>query len=319
MSGILDDLRYSGKINWDAIEDRGRVPYIPFSADGPKEAIEILIDQYRIDRQDDQDTQVEVWTEKDAISGILKRVTSEYHIRLVVNKGYSSSSAMHAAYLRFADIINSGRKVKILYFGDHDPSGLDMIRDIRERILFFMAAGSNINFNHLYDENNDTVDDWWNEEDYSYHDMHTKGFLPDAAYNDFVRQSASGNDPHEDSDTAFDHGKKMMFLSELGFFEVKPIGLTREQIEEFNPPPNPAKISDPRAKWYIEEHGEVSYEVDALNPEVMTGIVRDHIEESIDLEKFEAKKWIEEGHIGKMKEFAESFDNEENSEEDEED
>jgi len=123
MSGILDDLRYSGKVDWDAIEDRGRVPYIPWSTTGIDAAIQTVIDQYRLNRQEGQPCHIEVWTEKDAISGILKRVTSEYHVQLVVNKGYSSSSAMHNAYERFAEVLNEGRNVKILYFGDHDPAG----------------------------------------------------------------------------------------------------------------------------------------------------------------------------------------------------
>jgi hypothetical protein len=72
--------------------------------------------------------------EKDAISNITKPITGEYGVQLLVNRGYGSSSVMH----QLAGIFDKdGRPGKILYIGDHDPSGLDMIRDVRERLLTF--------------------------------------------------------------------------------------------------------------------------------------------------------------------------------------
>lgn len=141
LGNILDDCRYSGVIDWDAIEDRGRVPYIPWSADSVDDALNTVLQQYRRDRQSDQDIVVELWTEKDALSGILRRPTSKYHVRLVVNKGYSSSSAMYDAYERIKEAYNNNKKFVLLYFGDHDPSGLDMVRDIEDRLTFMMREG----------------------------------------------------------------------------------------------------------------------------------------------------------------------------------
>lgn len=138
---ILDDCRYGGVIDWNAIEDRGRVPKLPYYALDPADAIRDIIGSYRLDRQDGQDVCVEVWTEKDALSGILTESTSEYHVRLCVNKGYTSSSAIYAAYNRFLDAMNADQKICVLYLGDHDPSGLDMVRDIYERIDFMFAHG----------------------------------------------------------------------------------------------------------------------------------------------------------------------------------
>ena len=79
-----------------------------------------------------QDNYSEVWCEKDALSGVLSRVTREYHIRLLINRGYSSATAMYDAAQRMED-----KNAHILYFGDHDPSGLDMIRDIEDRLAQF--------------------------------------------------------------------------------------------------------------------------------------------------------------------------------------
>ena len=82
------------------------------------DALDDTANYYRLDRQRTQKQTIEVWTEKDAISGILKRITEKFHVRLGINKGYSSSAAMYRAYERFVEDINQGRKVTVLYFGD---------------------------------------------------------------------------------------------------------------------------------------------------------------------------------------------------------
>lgn len=141
LGDVLDDCRYAGLIDWDAIEDRGRKPYIPYSADSVMEALQHLYDYYRRNRQQDQKLAIEVWTEKDALSGILRRSTEKYHVQLVVNKGYTSSSAIYEAYQRIVEANDEGKPFIILYLGDHDPSGLDMVRDIRERLEFMLQNG----------------------------------------------------------------------------------------------------------------------------------------------------------------------------------
>lgn len=140
---ILDDLRYSGEIDWNAIEDRGRVPYLPYWVLDVDDAIQDTVKNYRLNLQEGQENHVEVWTEKDALSGILRRVTHPYHVRLVVNKGYTSSTAIYSAYQRFVEAMRNDQNIVVLYFGDHDPSGLDMVRDIRERLEFMFSNGDN--------------------------------------------------------------------------------------------------------------------------------------------------------------------------------
>ena len=239
LSTILTKGRMGGFVDWSAIEDRNRVPYIPYSVDGIEEAIEDTIDQYRLDRQEGQKIHIELWVEKDALSGVLKRITEEYHIKLIVNKGYSSTSAMYDAYKRFSKKIKDGKKVVVLYLGDHDPSGLDMIRDIHQRTCEFLIG--------------DSVD-------------------------------PLGDD-------------------EIPNFQVKPIGLTMKQIKKFNPPPNPAKLKDPRGTGYIEKYGEVAWEVDALNPETLHKLVRENVEKLIDTGLFNKSLKQEEKDKKELKEM----------------
>lgn len=75
-----------GIVDWDAIEDRLRRPSRPYFVKGIEHAIEDTVNQYRLDRQIGQDTYVEVWVEKDALSGVLKRITNKYHVNILVNR-----------------------------------------------------------------------------------------------------------------------------------------------------------------------------------------------------------------------------------------
>lgn len=80
----------------------------------------------------------------------------------------------------------------------------------------------------------------------------------------------------------------------LDFFSAPPIfrriALNMDQIEQYNPPPNPTKITDSRADGYIAEFGYESWELDALSPAVMASLIRSNVEEFCDLNLFRAAK-----------------------------
>jgi len=56
--------------------------------------------------------------------------------------------------------------------------------------------------------------------------------------------------------------------------DVDRLALNMDQIDQYDPPPNPAKITDARAEVYIAEFGKSSWELDALEPSVLSGLVR---------------------------------------------
>lgn len=236
LSTLLKEGRMGGEVDWNAIEDRLRKPSSPPSWNSPKDILNSAVEGYALPRQKGQKVYIEVWVEKDALSGVLKRVTEKYHIPILVNRGYSSVSAMFDSYMRF---VNQGaykqRAVKILYLGDFDPSGLDMIRDIDDRIMEFKDG-----------------------------------------YND---------------------GE---WVDEM-CFDIIPIALTREQINQYDPPPNPAKITDPRAKDYIQVYGDTSWEVDALRPDVLHELLENTILENIDEGIFQGVVDREEADKQKLK------------------
>lgn len=67
---------------------------------------------------------------------------------------------------------------------------------------------------------------------------------------------------------------------------VNRIALNMDQVRQYNPPPNPAKITDSRAHKYIREYGSKSWELDALDPTVL----RDLIEEAV-MEHRDSSVW----------------------------
>ena len=142
LSNLLKEGRMAGIVDWDAIEDRLRKPDKPSCWDSPDQILDACINQYRCDRMQGQSTYLEVWVEKDALSGVLKRVTEKYGINIIVNRGYSSVTAMHDAHRRFRDEIKKigASEIKVIYVGDFDPSGIDMIRDITDRIAEFNGS-----------------------------------------------------------------------------------------------------------------------------------------------------------------------------------
>jgi hypothetical protein len=194
LSTLVSDARLAGLMDWNAIEDRIRQPRTVSEFKNLDELVDAALAAYRLPRWGGQKYYVELWVEKDALAGVLEPLAREFHVTMMVNRGYSSQSAMYDSAARF---IEPSRPGILFYLGDHDPSGEDMVRDIADRLDMFGA------------------------------------------------------------DVA-----------------VNKLALTMAQVRQYNPPPNPAKITDPRAKAYITKFGDSSWEVDALPPNILTQIIR---------------------------------------------
>jgi hypothetical protein len=137
-------------------------------------------------------------------------------------RGYVSASQMWRSAMRFRRLIEAGQEIHLLHLGDHDPSGIDMSRDIEERIGEFLWA-HNVEGFHLH-----------------------------------------------------------------------RIALNMDQIRQYNPPPFWAKVTDSRAKRYIAEFGTSAWELDALEPTVVNGLIRDSSIPLIDLDLMQEKRDQEE-------------------------
>lgn len=133
VSNLLRDARKDGVIPWEWIEDRTRRPRPVQMWDDLAGFVETVRRAYRRDVWQTQPGYLEVWLEKDALSGIFEAELRRYGVTLNVGKGYDGWDSIHNAAERYGD----GDGVTVLYFGDFDPSGEDMVRSLRERLEFF--------------------------------------------------------------------------------------------------------------------------------------------------------------------------------------
>lgn len=143
IQALITDARYAGLIDWSSVEDRNRAPTRPEEWPNARAALSEIVANFRLDRWETQSYYVEIWVEKAALEGVLWPIALDYHVTLMVNRGYSSASAMKESADRIRARCFGGKRAVILYVGDHDPSGLDMLRDIPARLLEF-GCPSNI-------------------------------------------------------------------------------------------------------------------------------------------------------------------------------
>lgn len=138
LTDIVNNGRMAGLIDWDLLEDRTRKVRSIAHFESPEEGLTALHQQYHIDKWLDQPVRPEVWVEKDALVGVIDGICKELDVACLSCRGYCSQSEMWAAAQRFAERAEYGQKTRVIYLGDHDPSGLDMSRDIKDRITTFM-------------------------------------------------------------------------------------------------------------------------------------------------------------------------------------
>jgi len=125
----------------------------------------------------------------------------------------------------------NGQTPIIFHFGDHDPSGTDMTRDIFDRLEMF------------------------------------SGFP----------------------------------------LQVKRLALNMPQIEKHKPPPNPTKLSDSRASEYVKKFGSNSWELDALNPEILSNLVETNIKSLIDRKSWKEAEEIEKSQRSVLQKISRNF------------
>ena len=208
IGSLINDGRLAGLIDWESITDRTRNLRKNSHWANPTQIIASAKRSYMLDKWDQQRNYVEVWVEKDALVDVVGQVCRSLDVPYFSCRGYTSQSEMWTASQRFIDHEFKDERI-ILHLGDHDPSEIDMTRDIQERLNLFGAD-----------------------------------------------------------------------------VEVKRIALTMEQISKFNPPPNPAKITDSRCGNYIKKYGNESWELDALEPNVITELIKGHVYQYLDTDLF---------------------------------
>jgi len=200
LGSIVNDGRLAGLIDWDYIVDRTRNLQSLAHWRSPQQIIDAVAQQYRHELWARQPFRVEVWIEKDALVGVIAGACERNDVAYFSCRGYTSQSELWGAAQRLMGYEQNGQKVVVIHLGDHDPSGIDMTRDIQDRLRLFGCGA-----------------------------------------------------------------------------EVRRIALTMDQVDQYQPPPNPAKLTDSRSTDYIENYGDESWELDALDPATLDTLVEGEI------------------------------------------
>ena len=232
LGSLVNDARLAGLVDWSMIADRGRTTASNSHWENPGEIIHSAAQSFRRDKWENQPCHVEVMVEKDALSGVLWPVCSDLDIRFTANKGYPSASILYSMSKRLITMDRLRKKIFIIHLGDHDPSGIDMTRDLMDRLDLL----SNVPF------------------------------------------------------------------------QLARLALNMDQVEQYDPPENPAKVTDSRYQAYMVEFGESSWELDALEPAVLESLVREFVEGKIDQERWAEALGIENAMKAELKEFADQYE-----------
>ncbi len=141
LGSVINDARLAGLLDWDAIVDRTRNMQKNSHWKTPADIVDTCARSYAIDKWARQDMRPEVWIEKDALVGVISGVCEELDVPYFSCRGYNSQSEMWSAGRRLRKWAKFKGQIPIIFhLGDHDPSGIDMTRDITDRLELFMGG-----------------------------------------------------------------------------------------------------------------------------------------------------------------------------------
>jgi hypothetical protein len=133
---LLSEMRRAGELPYGWIADNTRWMRKPSTHSSLNGFLRSAAQHYRRSVWDQQDVYVEIWLEKDALAGVLYPVTSQWDVPLMVTRGYPSLSFLHEAAEAIA---YHDKPAYLYYFGDHDPSGVDIPRKVEQDLTEFVS------------------------------------------------------------------------------------------------------------------------------------------------------------------------------------
>lgn len=230
-TSVANDARMAGLMDWDAIEDRTRAFLRRQRWKDGAELLNAAADSFHIDMWQRQVSRVFCIIEKEALVGVLEPTCRKWDVPILAARGYPSSTVLRE--FAISDLLPyiGSHDIIVLHLGDHDPSGIDMTRDLKERIDLFC-------------------------------------------------------------------GKRI---------QLKRIALTMDQVNERQPPPNPAKVTDSRFKEYSEVYGDESWELDALPPQYLADLMEAEISRQVEPEQWKADTRRIEKTRKKIQKIADDF------------
>lgn len=217
-------MRLDGALPYRKIADGHRTRRTVTAHGGLGEAMENMHLLYRRNYWLDQPVQVEVWCEKDALTGVILPVCARYGVTYVATRGFPSLTLLFESAQA---LLATGKPARIFYFGDHDASG--------QQISDNLEAG-------------------------------LRGF-----------------------------GAEVL---------VERVALNPEQIRAHRLPTRPGKASDSRQAAFAERFGDAAVELDALPPDILTGLVEGAISTDIDPAQWRRTEAVEAAEVVTLESLA---------------
>lgn len=232
VTSLVNKAKLAGLMDWDMFEDRTRHFRTATTWDDVKDFMNDSRKWYQEDLWDNQDVRIYCVVEKDALFGVLQNVCGRNQVPLLPARGYPSSTVIRAFCVNTL-MQHEDQSAVFLHLGDHDPSGIDMTRDLVDRIGMFTEGQVDVRLHRL--------------------------------------------------------------------------ALNYDQIEELQPPPNPAKMTDPRAQGYKRQFGSQSWELDAVEPRALEQLVADAIQQTRDNDKWRTRVARMTRNIDNLNEIVEKY------------
>jgi hypothetical protein len=213
-------MRLDKSLPFSKIADGSRTRRRPSTWSGVKELLDESAEIYRRDYWSRQSCRVEVWCEKDALTGVIEPVCDEYGVTYVATRGFPSQTLLYESGMEMALArgieFGADLQYRLYYFGDHDASGRAIDRNLESELT---RHGANV--------------------------------------------------------------------------RVERVALEPWQIAEYCLPTRPGKITDSQHERFAAEFGDASVELDALDPALLTEMVRDSIVQNIHGDEWEKAQKIE--------------------------
>jgi hypothetical protein len=136
---LLSEMRLGGQVRWDWIIDESRRTRTTRTFHNVADAVQDMARYYRRSALRECDAYIEIWSEKEALSGIIWDAASEYDVPVVVSKGVPSLTQVYASFRNIKRAAAVGKQSYLYQFGDHDPTGCLIPRVIKSRLNEFCA------------------------------------------------------------------------------------------------------------------------------------------------------------------------------------
>jgi hypothetical protein len=265
---LLGEMRRSGEIPYERIADSTRWMRKPITFDSIEDALRSTAATYRRALWSDSTVAVEIWVEKEALAGVLVEITDPWDSPLMVTRGYPSMSFLHDAAVQIRRRYENGQLTHIYYFGDHDPSGVDIDRAIRQGIGESLEALELAEVRRNLRDGSKRLPGRW------------------------LYGSLGEDEDATDAERAFDY-----------YAAFERIAVTPQQVTAWNLPTRPTKRSDTRSKTFKGD----SVELDAIPPAQLRQLAEACIEQHVDQHQLEVVRTYEEEERKGLERIAETY------------